>query len=132
MYSRSRGMTAETRYAENIPPVYGGSRFYRGTSAPPAEESRRRETVPTATPDGGIPVEYTVRPAEETEIFTPPPEAVTADVSAAEPVHTGGLPAFFTGDAEEILLIVLILLLGGEAERAADVIVILLLLLTVR
>ncbi len=123
-------MTAEMRYADNVPPVYGGSRFYRGTAAPPPETE-----APAATPDQGIPVEYTVRPSEESE--TPPPQEIPpadepSETCAAAPVHTGGLPAFLTGDAEEILLIVLILLLGGEAERAADVIVILLLLLTVR
>ena len=135
MYSRSRMHTAEQRYAENLPPVYGGSRFYRGASAPPAELTPIRDT----TPAGGIPVEYTVRPAEEPEVSPPQEADMPADVPleqeaacAARPVREGGLSALLSGDSEEILLIVLILLLGGEAERAADVIVILLLLLTVR
>lgn len=157
MYSRNRVNAAEQRYAENLPPVYGGSRFYRGTSAAPRDDAPRRETEPAMTPAVGIPVEYAVRPGGPPDT----PRAVREDVScpaeggeecassvlfeetpredpdapakcASKPSREGGLASLLTGDSEEILLIVLILLLGGEAERAADVIVILLLLLVVR
>ncbi len=159
MYSRNRVTTAEQRYAENLPPVYGGSRFYRGTPAASAavkESAPPRQTEPVVTPASGIPVEYAVRPGGGTDVpvweetFSeaaepvPVPEDAVPAARAAEPVREesgtppgkaareGGIASLLMGDSEEILLIVLILLLGGEAERAADVIVILLLLLVVR
>lgn len=152
MYSRNRVMSAEQRYAENLPPVYGGSRFYRGTAAVPREPRPERETEIAVTPAAGIPVEYTVRPggipdaplAEETcvpqEDAVPvlragegtPDEHMEAPGRIEKSAREGGLASLLSGDSEEILLIVLILLLGGEAERAADMLVILLLLLVVR
>lgn len=161
MYSRNRVSAAEQRYAENLPPVYGGSRFYRGAVPAVKERIPTLEAEPAVTPAAGIPVEYEVRPGRERDIpqaeeggtspevwdTAMPEQGESVPVSsctesvreeqvgaghAMKASRDGGLASLLSGDSEEILLIVLILLLGGEAERAADVIVILLLLLVVR
>ena len=74
MYSRNRTAAAEVRYADHIPPVYGGSRFYRGV---PQENptKRREEDVRPADPDGGIPAyreARTVSPAAVTDCAEEP------------------------------------------------------------
>lgn len=155
MYSRNRTAAAEVRYADNVPPVYGGSRFYRGV---PQENptKRREEDVRPADPDGGIPAHRearTVFPASVTDCAEEPmpecpkagedpvcaaeeeavsrPTASDADARECGGRREGFLPALL-GDSEEILLIVLLLLLTGEKERSSDVIFILLLLMIVR
>ena len=161
MYSRNRS-SAEVRYADYIPPVYGGSRFYRGAPSPPQEI--RGEEIRPAVPDGGIPVQYEARPQrpprgdspsgaecpEECAVpACPSPEEDPCGEEAcpAEPPEEAcgegggrkgkegrheGLLPALLGDPEEILLIVLLLLLTGEQERSSDMIFILLLLMIVR
>ena len=158
MYSRNVRMGADERYAKNIPPVYGGSRFYR---APPPAEAKA--PVRTAH-DAGIAVQYEARPkesvpieaefAEAAEPSTPPWMEDAVDPACADPCrdaceaepqikqtappceesarHGGFLQSLVSGDQEELLLIAILLLLCGESDRAADMIAILILLIIVR
>ncbi len=130
MYSRNRSGNAASRYEENIPPVYSGSRFYRGTGG---KEAPQKSTE--MRPVGGVPVTYEAKPSPAP---LPPPEVVeTCQREVCEPLpqktekREGLLPALFS-DTEEVLLIALLLLFAGEGERSSDMIVILLLLMVIR
>lgn len=134
MYSRNRAVRPEARYAENVPYVYGGSRFYRQEPADvPAEI--RAEDVRAAGAEG-IPVQYEIpagasaRSAEECSI-PPAEEAMPQESGGEQPKKTDGVLASVFSDPEDLLLLGLLLLFCLESERCADVIVILLLLLIV-
>lgn len=137
MYSRSQ--PSDERYRENLPPVYGGSRFYRG-----GVKTKGDERAAPPLPEEGIEVLYEARPIpERVPVDTESGSEETAAVLPLEkekeevaPAVTrekreGVLPALFQ-DPEEILLLALLFLLSAEGEHAVDVIVILLLLTVIR
>ncbi len=141
MYSRSVKVRADDRYANNIPPVYGGSRFYR---APPADgiavqyEARRVPEPPseaeeiTAEAQGALLLCQT----DDTDESDASCEPACADACPPPPQTKDRLGtflhSFIDGDKEELLLIAVLLLLCGEEERAGDMIAILLLLIILR
>ncbi len=149
MYSRNRNGSAEERYAKNIPPVYGGSRFYRGTAGGGIAvqyEAKPRETVPqeAACEVADVPeispadvpesvCAPKVSPAPCVQDVCQPIAEEKADPPCAKQEKAGGLlQSFLSGEQEELLLIALLLLFCGEQERCVDMIVILVLLLIVR
>ena len=140
MYSRSRMMNAEERYAGNVPPVYGGNRFYGG-----GEREISTQDVRVATFEEGIPVEYEAPPKasavrtalsdEQTEMCgvcqNDTPDTKSPDQPKESESRSDRLLSLFA-DREELLLLGLLILLLCEQERSPDVIVILLLLLAIR
>lgn len=146
MYSRSVKVRADERYASNIPPVYGGSRFYRtppgdgiavqyeARSVPPVQTEER-----TAEPPCAPPLAEVSEPCEACDpcrAEEPPAEEICAENGqlslARKEGHGNFLQSFIEGDKEELLLIAVLLLLCGEEERAGDMIAILLLLIILR
>jgi len=143
VYSRNRSGRLEPRYAENVPSLYGGSRFYRQETAGDPSEIRP-EDVRAAVSGEGTPVQYEaapkIQPVPEVpcETETPPDDPTKGsdctakeDAAAAERKKPEGLLASVFADPEELLLLGLLLLFCLENERCVDVIVILLLLLIV-
>lgn len=140
MYSRNRAVHSDTRYAENVPSVYGGSRFYRQEPVGlPAEI--RTEDLRAAGADG-IPVQYEVPPEipaaepiweESAEECSCLPEEEPTETACTEkpPQKPEGFLSSVFADPEELLLLGLLLLFCLESERCVDVIVILLLLLII-
>lgn len=139
MYSRNRMMSAEERYGGNVPPVYGGNRFYRS-----GEGEIRAEDVRAAVPEEGIPAAYEAPPKTSAVYEPPEEESAVSEICESDfldtkspdpPKEEEARPlrlASLLGDREEMLLLGLLILLLCEEERAPDVIVILLLLLTIR
>lgn len=150
MYSRSRAVSTEERYADNIPPVYGGSRFYRAAdTGVRAEVLVDRHTAPEKEDIFKESETDEIRHCSDTdraEVFDPAPSAQTvalsescgggADDCRGDSAHSerSKLPVFSLLDmgSEEILLIVLLLLLCGEQDRPGDMIAVLLLLIVMR
>lgn len=141
MYSRNRNISAEERYAKNIPPVYGGSRFYRGAGtdgiavqyeAKPRETAREEAVCEQAPICEVVPADVSESVCEPTEDCPPCTEEKPAPPCEKEEKTGGFLQSLLSGEQEELILITLLLLLCGEQERSVDMIVILLLLLIVR
>ena len=136
MYSRNRNASAEERYAKNIPPVYGGSRFYRGAGgegiAVQYEAKPRQETAPEEIAcEALLPTEP--EESDRTEAACDLIDRTREEMPCGKKETAGGfLKSIIGGEQEELLLIALLLLLAGEGEHASDMIVILLLLLIVR
>ncbi len=141
MYSRNVRTSTDAQYAENIPPVYGGSRFYRAPpqhtvavqyevpiekSAPPPVQAEEATPQKPAPPQAEEPAEAALASAPCEQIS--PPLPLPKPTSRILP----SLTSFLEGDKEEFLLIAVLLLLCGEGERAADMIAILLLLILLR
>ena len=139
MYSRNRSVRLEPRYAENVPSLYGGSRFYRQETA-----EIRPEDVRASVSGEGTPVQYEAAPkiqpvTEGPCEAEPPPDdsqkgsdcPAKEETAAEERKKPEGLLSSVFADPEELLLLGLLLLFCLENERCVDVIVILLLLLIV-
>ena len=143
MYSRNRSVSADERYAKNLPPVYGGSRFYRGAGTEGIAvqyEAKPREIELAVPASPQVPADDAELPtclAQENDTCEEPLCLTDADEPPPKPCEkhekTGGfLQSLLSGEQEELLLITLLLLLSGEQDRCVDVIVILVLLLIVR